>query len=327
MINDILDQLQKDVNRAAHTAKAQAKLEADCLGLSANDAYKSFINNFETQFESCITRIEDIVRNKMDNKIYQLKIEQSFSRAYDENKIIDLEILDNDSPIFDEEGNFLGVDSEGYTGDVIIMNKEKYNELSKGGLQTIDHMDAYREGIHLDKANLNLYFEVKIETHIANQYRGKVGGNPLILNNKITILKGDETTISKDKVPSHYADGKFVYTNGSKHRQWESTVENIQTTTIAHEEWSHNRNNWGDNNGQHHKAYLNEIDFPLFPKTTRLYKTSIMVNLENYLKDEKINFDNLPQIYKEEILKYKGAFNEVIDLAPLIIKSPSRKSK
>ncbi|MDO5509219.1 MAG: hypothetical protein Q4F57_00850, partial [Weeksellaceae bacterium] len=155
--------------------------------------------------------------------------------------------------------------------------------------------------------------------HIANQYKGPIGRNPLILNDNITVLPGDGRTGSSGTVPSHYADGKYVYTNGISNRNFESTVENIQTAIIPHESWSHNRNNWGNNNGQHHKAYLNEIDFPRFPATTDLFKATTVNSLKSYLFKEGVNFNSLDQFYQETYFKYKNPPSETIVLNPIII--------
>src|SRR5690606_1130653 len=105
---------------------------------------------------------------------------------------IDPDGMAPESPIFDENGNFLDVDSEGYTGDVLIMSKERYNNLSAGGLITIDHEVAVDNSTHFDFAGLSLGTEAKIENHIANQYHGPVGKNSLILNRGISVLPGDE---------------------------------------------------------------------------------------------------------------------------------------
>ena len=45
-----------------------------------------------------------------------------------------------DSPIYGEDGKFLGVDSEGFTGDVVVMNEFIYKRLTKGGTKNLNHV-------------------------------------------------------------------------------------------------------------------------------------------------------------------------------------------
>ncbi|MDO5511034.1 MAG: RHS repeat-associated core domain-containing protein, partial [Weeksellaceae bacterium] len=85
------------------------------------------------------------------------------------------------SPIYDSDGNFLGVDSQGFKGDVLVMDAGTYQNLSAGGLLTVNHEEAMLYGNHLDNSNLSMTSQAKIENHIANQYKGPIGRNPLIL--------------------------------------------------------------------------------------------------------------------------------------------------
>lgn len=43
------------------------------------------------------------------------------------------------SPIFGEDGQFLGTDSEGFSGEIVIMNEDRYNAYTNGGTKTLDH--------------------------------------------------------------------------------------------------------------------------------------------------------------------------------------------
>ncbi len=44
-----------------------------------------------------------------------------------------------DSPIFDYDGNFLGTDSEGFKGDIIIMTRDQYMAATANGTKILDH--------------------------------------------------------------------------------------------------------------------------------------------------------------------------------------------
>ncbi len=48
------------------------------------------------------------------------------------------------SPIFDENGNFLATDSEGFKGNIVIMNKHEYNIVSDNGKKTLDNKQVQK---------------------------------------------------------------------------------------------------------------------------------------------------------------------------------------
>lgn len=43
------------------------------------------------------------------------------------------------SPIFGTDGKFLGTDSEGFKGDIVLMDERDYNRLTNNGSETLDH--------------------------------------------------------------------------------------------------------------------------------------------------------------------------------------------
>ncbi|MDV7398675.1 hypothetical protein RZS08_45135, partial [Arthrospira platensis SPKY1] len=69
------------------------------------------------------------------------------------------------SPIFDQFGNFLGVDSEGFKGDIVIMRAAAYNSLTNFGTKVLDHSTT--------KAILgkgNSFIAQTLDSYIANDY-------------------------------------------------------------------------------------------------------------------------------------------------------------
>ena len=53
-----------------------------------------------------------------------------------------------ESPIFDENGDFLGVDSEGFKGEIIIMERHAYNTVSNNGEKTLNHDQVMKWAEH-----------------------------------------------------------------------------------------------------------------------------------------------------------------------------------
>jgi hypothetical protein len=70
-----------------------------------------------------------------------------------------------DSPIFDKDGNFLGVDSEGFKGDIVIMRAKTYNALTNNGQETLDH--SLTEKI---VGTGNSFFAQTLDHYIANDF-------------------------------------------------------------------------------------------------------------------------------------------------------------
>jgi RHS repeat-associated protein len=85
-----------------------------------------------------------------------------------------------DSPIFDKDGNFLGVDSEGYTGEIIIMDRTAYNTVSNGGKKILNHdqvmiwVNKSPLASSLNDAGLTPEAFSKIYTHIVMQMEGEM---------------------------------------------------------------------------------------------------------------------------------------------------------
>ena len=64
------------------------------------------------------------------------------------------------SPIYDEDGNFLGTDDEGLQGDAIVMNVNDF-------VQGMSHEDALALSTSLNEKNLEMA-ELKMKTHYSN---------------------------------------------------------------------------------------------------------------------------------------------------------------
>ncbi len=80
-----------------------------------------------------------------------------------------------------------------------------------------------------------------------------------------------------------------------------TTVENIQNSIGAHEFQGHGIKGYGDETGNHYKAYQNQINDPTWSKTTSIFKTRYIYRYSIYLREEN------PSLYRKEypkILKY-----------------------
>lgn len=86
-----------------------------------------------------------------------------------------------DSPIFGEDGSFLGIDSEGYTGEIIVMSAHNYNLLTGGDSDVVLEHDLVMDlvdkvggsyGTKLNDGSLSAEGYSKVYTHVMNQLKG-----------------------------------------------------------------------------------------------------------------------------------------------------------
>ena len=228
------------------------------------------------------------------------------------------------SPIYDENGNFLGTDSEGFKGEVIVMNRNAFNTIShvfqKQGHEKIPHnelMKLAKEKPYaqtIDNAQLPSNVWSKIFTHISQNlkttldeygesYRNSdIPDMSKLLNGELSVK-----TITKSKKYNmvHYnhpavglrepntviRDNDIVITFNIEYNQLYTkelnTVENIQSTFTVHEYSGHGVKRFGSKTGNHYKVYELQMRHPIYKHTTSDYKLWIEENYEDYIKYEK----------------------------------------
>ena len=68
-----------------------------------------------------------------------------------------------ESPIFGRDGKFLGLDSEGFSGEIILMDEDKYKYLTNNGEKTLDHEQVMKWADHSPHAQT-------LSDYIANDF-------------------------------------------------------------------------------------------------------------------------------------------------------------
>jgi hypothetical protein len=200
----------------------------------------------------------------------------------------------NASPAFDRNGNFLGTDDEGYSGNILIFDDPtQFN-------QGMAHSEAVKKGRTLrSHADVDDYALNRIINHVANntilpngstlysslffayydnlskytangQYLGKT---ELSIFDKLLAILG----ITNPFV------GKYIMTVDLSYDEW--TVENLKLLTI-HEIWGHGIMGYGDATDTHHLIYEAEINSVYWDKSTERNKYSNVRNYSNYYKKE-----------------------------------------
>ena len=116
------------------------------------------------------------------------------------------------SPIFGQDGKFLGTDSEGFKGDIVIMREKTYNALTNNGTETLDH--SLTEKI---AGTGNSFFAQTLDDYVANDFDISSISDQEFVSNVFTNLlsaANDEGLISYDV--SNLAFGKIGIDNGTE---------------------------------------------------------------------------------------------------------------
>ncbi|MBL7792067.1 MAG: RHS repeat-associated core domain-containing protein, partial [Saprospiraceae bacterium] len=192
-----------------------------------------------------------------------------------------------DSPIFDKNGNFLGVDSEGYTGEIIIMDRTAFKTvIRKKGNQPLNHDQvmiwAEKSPLvaKLNDGGLSAEGFSKVYTHVVEQMEGELvdgqsfsldkleGGIINIIDTVndhegLSQLNGERygnptnIPISAEAGTKTNKDGRINVTTRILFGKGQmTTVEHAQSTLGVHEYYGHGvRGLAGGDSAEHRKVY------------------------------------------------------------------------
>ncbi len=200
-------------------------------------------------------------------------------------KFIDLEGL---SPIYNKSGDFLGASNEGFTGNILIYDgSEKVNFSQMTEQQILDNMVVFL----YDEISQDIDNDVKskIWTHVVSHFEGMLVYDELfsmnsIRDGRISYEKRDGASWATYYNEDPTYKPKIIGTGGYS---YESTVENIASSVIVHEWYSHGKKYNSDRYKSHRLAYKNVINFKqLWNKTTDDYKKFNLDRLLDYTKRE-----------------------------------------
>ncbi len=198
------------------------------------------------------------------------------------------------SPIYDENGNYLGSDSKGFTGQILIMSKSQFKSLGGEGM---DHDLAMRNGTTFESANLSSESQLNIFNDIISYADGMETEYGMTFDKSSIkegrITQGESKSNWATTVPK--ADGSFSIRRGTNDLPYEATVENITMSVVVHEWFSHammgTANKKTDTN--HFQAYLSVMSHPMFKKTTDIYKGFNAYSLKTYYNNDIGGFNKL----------------------------------
>ena len=198
--------------------------------------------------------------------------------------------------IYNSSGDYLGISEEGFSGGILIyygdekVDFSKYSEVELRTSLDFSILD-YSEASLSDGARLSIL------NNIISHFEGiNIFGETFYMNRidggKIRYRHADNGELFA--TPYYKQDGTFIYPNPPKiywstdfSNLYEATVENIASSVLVHEWYSHGLQHNGDNFKSHRLAYQNVINYKAFwNATTDKYKGFIMHELLDYTAKE-----------------------------------------
>jgi RHS repeat-associated protein len=222
----------------------------------------------------------------------------------------------NASPAFDRNGNFLGTDDEGYSGNILIFDDPAQF------YQGMPHGEAMKKGQTLRSySNVDNYTLTRIINHVINNtifpdgstlysshffaYRNNlskfgngVGSNGIYLGQMGTSIL--ERLLAILDIINPLA-GKYIMAVDLSNNEW--TVENLKSLAV-HEIWGHGIMGYGDATKTHYLAYEAEMNSIYWNKTTESYKHNTAYSYYHYYYVNETGTTKLQKKYYEIVMKY-----------------------
>ncbi|PID68467.1 MAG: hypothetical protein CR989_05175 [Flavobacteriales bacterium] len=216
-----------------------------------------------------------------------------------------------DEPVYGSDGTYRGDTKEGFTGEVIIYDGDvDFSKMSASDLLSTKGADTYdnQRGSLTGDAKSNIW------THIVSQLEEEQ-----IYDEKFSLssIEGGKIHYDGSASNSWESEAKSIYPlwndkiTGSDKYLYSTTVENIQSSVVVHEWYSHIKKNNGDGFDSHRLAYKNVINFKsLWNNTTDGYKGFNMRELLKYTKSESNNRKTqVDPLYRNLYRKYHKKYD------------------
>ena len=197
--------------------------------------------------------------------------------------------------VYNLNGDYLGSTKEGFTGEILIHTGEELifdiSDYSRTELQqkysadieTLDDVRMWSVG-GISKEN-----QSKIWTHVVSHFEGMRVYDEIFSMNSIRDAQISYEERNGASWVTYYKEDPIYKPKivGSGGYSYETTVENIASSVIVHEWYSHGKKYNSDEYKSHRLAYKNVINFKrLWNKTTDKYKKFNLDRLLDYTKSE-----------------------------------------
>lgn len=213
-------------------------------------------------------------------------------------RYIDPDGMQVENPVYGSDGNYRGDTKEGFTGKVIIYDGDlDFSSMTKDelvnntqntngpGVKVADYYDNVRSDLTPDAKS-------EIWTNIACHFEGcQIGQAEFTMDNleggRIDYEKGLNAGWKSKFIP--ISGDEWGHIRGEDKYQYETTVENLASSIIVHEWYTHIMQKQGSFNMSHSKAFDNVLDKninPFLQKTTSGYNSFNVRGRNHYRKKE-----------------------------------------
>ena len=201
------------------------------------------------------------------------------------------------SPYYTEDGQFLGVDENGFTGNIYITDEEVFEKYSKNGIANSKDIQKNMNTILMKDKLLTSAAESHIYTDILKKstdakldvsqlYNGEVSIVEDVVKRKDEVVgvgyNNPEGHRNAPKYSQSYVDGKIRVTVAQGSNQHDLyTVESVQNYLGVHEYYGHGINNWSQKD-THWKCYNAQMNHPTFSKLPKDQQYEIKTRKYHY---------------------------------------------
>ena len=197
--------------------------------------------------------------------------------------------------IYNKSGDYLGTSKEGFTESIFVYYGEEKIDFSKFYEYELNlEILMFRYDEVYDMLPINT--QLAIWNHVIKNF-----DNTFIFDKKISMSNIENRNIKYRDFKNPFitwvtvfnlTDGSIIYPpriygTGNFPKFYEATVENIASSVLAHELYSHGLKHFCDADKTHRFAYINVIKWtPIWNKTTDKYKKYVLKELTHYILSE-----------------------------------------
>ena len=198
------------------------------------------------------------------------------------------------NPVYDRYGMFLGLTSEGFFGRIIVYSGEEEFDSDKAKTMTADEfVDYYSQCSQYDIEGLTSDAIENIWNNILEHFDGKrimtIQDGQLIDRTTFSFKNKGKVRYNKKKTGNAnwitiYSDG--IYGAAGYMKSYETTVENIACSVIAHEWYGHYKRGFGDSTYNHSLCYSLAMNCVWYENSTLDYKIFCINKYNHYIEIE-----------------------------------------
>ena len=209
--------------------------------------------------------------------------------AYCGNNPVNAVDPDGMEPVYNMKGEFLGTTSEGFTGDIMIytgFTKINFESFNRNDLeQNMSNFFMTYDTVNgVDRDGLSDETKSKIWTNLVSHFEGTHIYDEVF---SISSIPGNSIQLKKMDNASWFTNKETMKIYGTDEYDYETTIENLASSIIVHEWYSHAQKKTSDFYKSHRLAYKNVINWkPFWNKTTNKYKRFCLFQLRNYTQKE-----------------------------------------